>query len=176
MALIHTAWYFWNTSTGEVTWTNPLEPSTSASEPNSPLPSEAPPLPAGPVPVPTTGRLGPFRPGGAPPDIDPDLAYLLPPEARGGTRGAGPSSMGGAGGQTAQFNARTGRFTAADYKFTVDHLDEYNRMKRMNSQYFDQEAWERERAAEAIKRQRDEAQGLASKPQITKKDMVSSVA
>lgn len=81
--------------------------------------------------------------------------------------------MGGAGGQTAQFNARTGRFTAADYKYTVDHLDEYNRMKRMNSQYFDQEAWERERAAEAIKRQRDEAQGVASKPQITKKDMVS---
>lgn len=70
------------------------------------------------------------------------------------------------------FNARTGRFTANDYMYNVDHLDEYNRMKRMNNQYFDQDAWERDMAEHNAKRKRDAEAGVAPKP-LSKKDVVS---
>ena len=149
------AWYFWNTITGEVSWTNPLEPEGSSSTPAQP------PLPPGPPPE----GSAPSAAFGLPRDIDPDLAFLLPPSQRGGP-GADASA------QTALFNSRTGRFTPADYNYTVDHLDEYNRSKRMNSHYFDVEAWEKQRAAENAKRKADEAAGIAPK-KITKKDMVS---
>ncbi len=76
------------------------------------------------------------------------------------------------GAQKALFNARTGRFTPADYAYSVDHLDEYNRAKRMSSHYFDVDAWEREKAEEHAKRKRDEEMGLDGKQKITKKDMV----
>jgi len=100
-----------------------------------------------------------------PSDIDPDLAHLLPPDQRGFAPGAA------SGAQTALFNARTGRFTPADYAYTVDHLDEYNRAKRMASHYFDVDAWEKQRAEENAKKRRDEAAGIEPK-KITKKDMV----
>lgn len=77
------------------------------------------------------------------------------------------------GAQKALFNARTGRFTPADYAYSVDHLDEYNRAKRMSSHYFDVDAWEKEKAEEHAKRKRDEEMGLNSKKKTTKKDMVS---
>lgn len=70
------------------------------------------------------------------------------------------------------FNSRTGRFTAKDYQFTPDHLDEANRAKRMKSHYFDVDAWERQRNEEYLKRKRDEESGKAQKA-VTKKDMVS---
>lgn len=70
------------------------------------------------------------------------------------------------------FNARTGRFTANDYMYNVEHLTEYNRMKRMNNQYFDQDAWERDMALHNAKRKRDEEAGVVPK-QLSKKDMVS---
>lgn len=159
-----TAWYFWNTQTGAVTWTNPLQPEAAqAASTAPPLPKEQPPLPAGPPP--TTDASG-HTTYGVPPDIDPDLAHLLPPAQRGSAAG-GPSS------QTALFNARTGRFTPADYSYSVDHLDEYNRAKRMNSHYFDVDAWEKQKAEENAKRKRDEESGVVSNKKITKKDMVS---
>jgi hypothetical protein len=55
----------------------------------------------------------------------------------------------------------------------VDHLDEYNRAKRMNSHYFDVDAWEKQKAEENAKRKRDEESGVVSNKKITKKDMVS---
>jgi hypothetical protein len=73
--------------------------------------------------------------------------------------------------QSAMFNARTGRFTANDYMYNVEHLSEYNRQKRMNSQYFDQDAWERDMAAHHEKKKREEEAGV--RQQISKKDMVS---
>jgi hypothetical protein len=156
------AWYFWNTSTGEVTWTNPLEPSSSSA-----AGAAAPPLPSGPPPTVSAGLSEPTYGGGGAGEMDPALAHLLPPEMRAG----GTSSDGS---QRALFNARTGRFTGGDYKYTVDHLDEYNRAKRMNSHYFDVDAWEREKQEEAAKRKWEEETGTgSSKKQITKKDMVS---
>ncbi|ORY35655.1 hypothetical protein BCR39DRAFT_511339 [Naematelia encephala] len=158
------AWYFWNSITGEVTWTNPLElsPSTDASASSSsaaPSVPFQPPLPAGPPPKSGVSEAR----FGLPASIDPELAYLLPTEQR--LSAAAPGE-----GQHAMFNARTGRFTNASNSYAIDHLDEYNRAKRMNSHYFDQDAWERQMAAENAKRKRDQEAGVAP-PKITKKDM-----
>ena len=150
------AWYFWNAETGQVTWTNPLEPApplpTEPAPPapiNPPLPKEAPPLPE--------GKFGEI------PDIDPDLAYLLPATQR----------VGGDG-QNASFNARTGKFQQADgTNYAFDHLDEYNRAKRMAGKYFDVDNWEKNLREENAKRKRDEAMGITQDNKITKKDMVS---
>jgi hypothetical protein len=150
------AWYFWNAETGQVTWTNPLEPAPPLpAEPappapiNPPLPKEAPPLPE--------GKFGEI------PDIDPDLAYLLPATQR----------VGGDG-QNASFNARTGKFQQADgTNYAFDHLDEYNRAKRMAGKYFDVDNWEKNLREENAKRKRDEAMGITQDNKITKKDMVS---
>jgi len=140
-----------------VTWTNPLEPApplpTEPAPPapiNPPLPKEAPPLPE--------GKFGEI------PDIDPDLAYLLPATQR----------VGGDG-QNASFNARTGKFQQTDgTNYAFDHLDEYNRAKRMAGKYFDVDNWEKNLREENAKRKRDEAMGITSDNKITKKDMVSS--
>jgi hypothetical protein len=156
MSELTIAWYFWNTKTGEVTWSNPLL--TPA--------AEAPPLPAGPAPEPAADRQAPLparRQFGGVPEIDPALAFLLPPEARGGP--SDPTA------QSAMFNARTGRFTANDYMYNVEHLDEYNRMKRMNNQYFDQDAWERDMAEHHAKQKRAAEAGLPAKT-LSKKDLV----
>ncbi|WWD19154.1 hypothetical protein CI109_103612 [Kwoniella shandongensis] len=165
------AWYFWNTKTGEVSWTNPLDPSTSTSAsetPNPPLPNEAPPLPAEQPPYPSSVPAASSSSSnfGGIPEIDPALAFLLSPAQRAGL--GGPSD---GGIQSAAFNARTGRFTPQGYEYNVDHLDEYNRSKRMNNHYFDVEKWERERAEENAKRKREEESGVGGKKKITKKDM-----
>lgn len=166
-----TAWYFWNTQTGEVTWTNPLVPPGSA-DASSSTPSGAagatPPLPAGPPPP---AAAQPDLSLAPPPDIDPALAHLLPPDQR----YAAAQSGGVPGGQTALFNARTGRFTAKDYQYTTDHMSEYNRAKRMNSHYFDVDAWEAQKNEEYLKRKRDEEAGRTGNKaakQVTRKDMV----
>ncbi|WVR09513.1 hypothetical protein IAU60_006581 [Kwoniella sp. DSM 27419] len=174
------AWYFWNTKTSEVSWTNPLEPASS-SEPGAsaqpPLPDEAPPLPSGPAPTssayahaqtqaqaPMTNAWESTDP--SLPEIDEGLLHMV--------GGGGSTARGGAMDPTMQratFNARTGRFTPQDYQYTVGHLDEYNRAKRMSNHYFDVDAWERDKAAEHEKRRREEEAGGVSKKQITKKDM-----
>lgn len=177
--LLTLAWYFWNSATGDVTWTNPLEPAPltdagadSSAPADPPLPNEPPPSANAsssksfqpPLPPPAFGLPPPI------PDIDPDLAYLLPMTQR-----VGPSGDSLGTGQSAAFNARTGRFAPADTNYTYDHLDEYNRMKRMSSHYFDVEAWEKQRQQEHDKRRRDEAEGKGPE-KITRKDMVSAVS
>jgi len=157
------AWYFWHTVTGEVTWTNPLQPPAAESS------TEPPPLPLGPPPTRAEDAPRPVV-GGIIPDIDPDLAYLLPPDQR----GIGPSSSVDAALQTAQFNARSGRFTSGDVAYRFDAMDEFNRQKRFNDHYFDTEAWEKQKAEEHAKRKRDEALGIQRDTKISKKDMVSS--
>lgn len=157
--LTSVAYYFWNTKTGEVTWVNPLQPQVST---QPPLPNEPPPLPSGPIPVPQTSHPE----FGQLPDIDPALAHLLPPSERGLGMPADVNLA-----QRAAFNSRTGKFTPQDY-YSPEHLSEYNRAKRMNSHYFDVEAWEREKAEESAKRRREEEEGGSSKKKISKKDMV----
>ncbi|WVQ95056.1 hypothetical protein IAU59_002148 [Kwoniella sp. CBS 9459] len=177
------AWYFWNTKTGEVSWTNPLE-SASSSESSAvqpPLPNEAPPLPSGPLPssssaIPRNGlsSAGPRNAFEAPvprfdtqPEIDEGLLHMVS-----GVRGGGGYAPGGDPSvQSASFNARTGQFTPSDHQYTVGHLDEYSRAKRMNSHYFDVEAWEREKAADLEKRKREEESGEGGSRKITRKDM-----
>lgn len=73
----------------------------------------------------------------------------------------------------ANFNARSGRFSANDNTYAVDHLDEYNREKKFNSRYFDQDKWEKEMRERNMKRSLEVAEG--KQPQISKKDMVCQV-
>jgi hypothetical protein len=189
------AYYFWNAKTGETTWTNPLAPppaSGSSSQP--PLPAEQPPLPDEQPPLPTEQ---PPLPGAIPslpaastwgqaysapssssytatpalpadkglPPIDPALSHLLPKHQQAGSNF-----------QSASFNARTGRFTPADYQYTVDHLDEANRAKRQEGVFFDVSEWEKKRESEWQERKRKEMEGGAedrAKNKLTKADMVS---
>ncbi|GMK57568.1 hypothetical protein CspeluHIS016_0404020 [Cutaneotrichosporon spelunceum] len=140
------AYYFWNTETDEVTWTNPVA-----------LPSEAPPLPNEPPPLPT--GPAPSRTGGLP-EIDPALAYLLPAEQRDGSTSAMSAAMA----------ARSGRL-GADSHYAFAALDEYSRQKRFNEHYFDVDGWEKSKAAEARKRKADQSAGINEDRKITKKDM-----
>jgi hypothetical protein len=187
------AYYFWNSKTNETTWTNPLVPPPSApaagssSSTQPPLPNEQPPLPTENPPLPTEQPPLPQAPwgqaygapssstaaysqagvpadGGLPP-IDPDLAHLLPREQRGGD-----------GYQTAAFNSRTGRFTPANFQYTVDHLAEANRAKRQEGVFFDVQEWEQSREKEYQEKKRKEMEGGADdrgKAKLSKADMVS---
>ena len=86
------------------------------------------------------------------------------------------SQQGGGGYQTAAFNARTGRFTPANYQYTVDHLDEANRAKRQEGVFFDVGEWEQKKEADWQERKRKEMEGGADdrgKNKLTKADMVS---
>ena len=148
-----------------MTWTNPLVPdeTTNTSEPNfqPPLPKELPPPKPEDAPRTIHSSI---------PDIDPDLAYLLPPDQR----GIGGTSA-DATAQSAQFNARSGKFTTGDISYKFDALDEYNRQKRFNDHYFDMDAWQKQKEEEHAKRKRDAELGIERDNKITKKDMVRSV-
>jgi hypothetical protein len=77
----------------------------------------------------------------------------------------GPSNPSGA--FTAKFNARTGAFTSVDGR-EPSHLSEYERARRMSQFYFDVGAWEQELE------QRDAAEEEGKKKRKpTKKDLVS---
>lgn len=117
-----------------MTWENPLAPSSSST----------------PAPGSSSATPGPSRPVGGLPDIDPDLAYLLPSESR------------DAAGN--QLLAVSGRFQQRD-DGAFAARDEYERQKRFGDAYFDVEGWEKERG----KRRREEEQPK----KVTKKDMVS---
>lgn len=92
--------------------------------------------------------------------MDPDLAHLLPRESRPGGEYV-----------SAEFNARTGRFTPATYAYKVDHLAEANRARRQEAAFFDVDEWDKEREKEWQKRK---AEGDGERPKkVTKADMVS---
>lgn len=114
--------------------------------------TDAPPLPSEPAPV--------ARPiPSAIPEIDPALAHLLPPEQR------------GVDGAPLPLNSLRRAPIDMHYSFTA--LDEYNRAKRFSEAYFNVDAWEKEKAAEAFKRKAAEEAGTLPEKKITKKDMVS---
>lgn len=146
------AYYFWNATTGAVQWDNPLQPAT---ETQPPLPEE---------PAPTAWNES--APADGLPPIDPALAHLLPASQRSGTSNAADAHLY----QTAQFNARTGRFTPRDYQFTVDHLAEANRARRQEMAFFDVAEWEKEKEEEVKRKREREAAGEGPR-KLTKKDM-----
>jgi hypothetical protein len=157
------AYYFWNAQTGAVQWENPLV-STDPSAP--PLPNE--PAPAGP----SSGTAweqsttAPEATEAALPPIDPALSHLLPASQRGLTTPQADAHLY----QSAQFNARTGRFTPRDYAFTVDHLAEANRARRQEEAFFDVAEWEKEKERE-VKRKREAEERGEGPRKLTKKDM-----
>lgn len=122
-----------------MTWENPLAPASSSSTPA-----------AGSTAASASATPGPSVPRGGLPDIDPELAYLLPSESR---DAAGT-----------QLLAVSGRFQQRD-DGAFAARDEYERQKRFGDAYFDVEGWEKERG----KRRREEEQPR----KVTKKDMVS---
>ncbi|KAF8558547.1 hypothetical protein OG21DRAFT_1503923 [Imleria badia] len=136
----HNAYYFYNASSGETTWVNPLQPSPSDPSSSSTGGQDAAAVaqangPDGDV------NQNPYDPNSLEAraiaaGIDPSLAYLDPSLA-------GPSSLAHSGSITAKFNARTGAFAAADSR-APSHLSEYERMKRMSEFYFDVGAWEKD--------------------------------
>ncbi|WWC71484.1 uncharacterized protein I206_105442 [Kwoniella pini CBS 10737] len=177
------AWYFWNTKTGQVSWTNPLI-NLVESEIQPPLPPNQPPLPNQ-SSLPSTSTLngigitsnqvqnefdinqGQYNLNEQP-EIDEGLAYLF------GGGGGTSSNLYGIDNslQKASFNSRTGKFQSNQINNNPGYLDEYNRSKRMNNYYFDVEQWEKEKVKEnELKRKRQEEQGNLPEKKITKKDI-----
>lgn len=161
----YNAYYFYNTSTGETSWVNPLQ--SPPSHPSSATQNNT----GGDPEAEVDSSLGAVNPNPYDPNslearaiaagIDPSLAYLDPSLA-------GPSSLAPSGMFTAKFNARTGAFTAVDGR-APSHLSEYERMKRMNAFYFDVGAWEtevEERDAE------EKAGGGKKRKRPSRKDLV----
>lgn len=162
----HNAYYFYNSSTGETTWVNPLQ--SSPSDPSSSLPGAQDTGAIAQADVPDgTVNPDPYDPNSLEAraiaaGIDPSLAYLDPSLV-------GSSSLAHTGSFSAKFNARTGAFTAVDAR-TPAHLSEYDRMKRMSEFYFDVGTWEKEveqRDAE------EKAAGGKKRKRPTKTDLVS---
>ena len=169
----HNAYYFYNTTTQETTWVNPLQPaagepssSSSSSQPASAstssaqegAPSDS---SAGATHVPASvAQIYALQEAAAAQGIDPSLAHLDPTLA-------GPSAPNSAYTFSAKFNAHTGAFTKPDGRDPT-HLSEYERMKRMSSVYFNMEQWEQDVAQ---RNDEEEANGKKRK-RPTKKDLV----
>ncbi|KAH9167029.1 hypothetical protein EDB89DRAFT_1999420 [Lactarius sanguifluus] len=170
----HNAYYFYNTTTQETTWVNPLQPSASASSslPASASASVTPPIAqegassgssSGATHVPASvAQIYALQEAAAAQGIDPSLAHLDPTLA-------GPSAPGSAYNFAARFNAHTGAFTKPDGRDPT-HLSEYERMKRMSSVYFNMDQWEHEVAERTKQEEEDEANGKKRK-RPTKKDL-----
>jgi len=147
----HSAYYFYNTETSETTWVNPLQQPSSTS-PDVDSASNANSHPYDPNSLESRALAA---------GIDPSLAHLDPSLAM-------PAHTTPAGTFTAQFNARTGAFTATDAR-TPQHLSEYERMKRMSEFYFDVNAWEKDVEI----RYKEEKEGGKKRKRPSKKDLVS---
>lgn len=166
----YNAYYFYNSQTGETTWTNPLGPSGSAT-PAAPSagPSDTSDAsqPEAEEPSTSTSQYSALQAAALAQGIDPSLAHLDPSLLTATTSsGGGPIPT-----FQAKFNARTGAFTRPDAR-TPGHLSEYERMKRMSEFYFDVNAWENQIAEE--KSQEEEANGKKRK-RPTKKDLVWTI-
>ncbi|KAG8744118.1 hypothetical protein FRC10_010799 [Ceratobasidium sp. 414] len=163
----HNAYYFYNSRTGETTWVNPLDPSSSASTSTAQTqPQPQPEL------QPDKPKQDETKPEEAPRDlsylngIDPELAYLDPTLAvpPAGAKGPVPTF-------TARFGARSGAFTAMDGR-RPEHLSEAARAQRMSSVYFDTAAWEKEIAERDAKAKADAEAGVGDKrKRVTKEDI-----
>ncbi|KAH7883106.1 hypothetical protein F5I97DRAFT_1938965 [Phlebopus sp. FC_14] len=151
----HGAYYFYNSTTGETTWVNPLQPSSSSSIGPS---SSADPTSENPNPYDPNSMEARALAAG----IDPSLAHLDPSLA-------GPSSLAPADAFTAKFNARTGAFTPSTAR-APSHLSEYERAKRMSEFYFDVGAWERD-IEQRVAQEKEQGQNEKKRKRPTKKDL-----
>ncbi|EJD01893.1 uncharacterized protein FOMMEDRAFT_134544 [Fomitiporia mediterranea MF3/22] len=140
----HGMYYFYNSRTNETTWTNPLVSDSSSAAATSASASSA-------------ARLS-AQEAAAAAGIDPELAFLDP------TLVAGPSQP-AAFNYTAKFNAHTGAFAKPDAR-NPEHVSEYERMKRMNSFYFDQDAWQQD-----VEQRQEEEEAGKKRKKPTKKDL-----
>jgi hypothetical protein len=163
----HNAYYFYNPSTQETTWINPLQPvdadagATVSSLPDTSLMSGT--VSSGPARAEIQAAAAKAA------GIDPSLAYLDPTLSS----APGVSALGYV--YTAKFNARTGAFTKPDARDPT-HVSEYERAKRMSEFYFDVHAWEREVEQRKQLEQQQEADGSARKrKRPTKADLVSAI-
>lgn len=156
----HNAYYFYNASTAETTWVNPLQPSPSDPSSSSAGAQDTAADANGDV-IPNPYDPNSLEARAIAAGIDPSLAHLDPSLA-------GPSSLAHSGSFAAKFNARTGAFSAADAR-APSHLSEYERMKRMNEFYFDMGAWEKD----VEQRDAEEKEGGKKRKRPTKKDLVS---
>ena len=190
----HNAYYFYNSTTYETTWVNPLQPPTAVSGDAAAAPSTTPSASApstgadnqeaqeddpslsssrsssGAAPVPASvAQIYALQEAAAAQGINPSLAYLDPSLA------AGPSAPGGSGvyNFSARFNAHTGTFTRQQGRDPT-HFSDYERMKRMSSVYFNMEQWEQEVAQRKNREDEDAANGKKRK-RPTKKDLVGCV-
>jgi hypothetical protein len=170
----HNAYYFYNSTTQQTTWTNPLQSDTTASASGSSTASATRPdndgasthPEAGPSTA-TDSSHAALRTAAEAAGIDPALAYLDPSLASSipGAHSAGFK-------YTAKFNARTGAFAKPDARDPT-HMSEYERAKRMSEFYFDVGAWEKD-VEERKKEEAEEAEGSGKKrKRPTKKDLVS---
>ena len=197
----YNAYYFFNPTTQETTWTNPLQPEASspisaqaAATQETEDPAEG--SSTGPVISGVAAQHAALQAAALAQGIDPLLAHLDPSLLASTV----PGSTGPAGSFhthnfechhksttdsfnidlptfTAKFNARTGQFAPMSSR-TPGHLSEYERAKRMSEFYFDVNKWEEDLAKRGgsimAEEGDDEEAGTGKKrKRPTKKDLVS---
>lgn len=161
------AWYFWNSTTQETTWENPLEKTKgSGSNGNATQPTDTTAI----APATATDEEIAELHG-----IDPDLAYLDPALYASEVRQARKGKL-GAYAASGAFDSRTGKFvplSATGAKGTHDpsRLSHANQADRQMSAFFDIQQYEQERKRSREEKEQEEAQGLSKKRPPTKKEL-----
>ncbi|KAF8961365.1 hypothetical protein BDZ97DRAFT_1828939 [Flammula alnicola] len=183
----YNAYYFFNPTTQETTWTNPLQPQASSSsseaieqgvaaaaastseatEANAEASSST-----GPQLSMVAAHHAALQAAALAQGIDPLLAHLDPTLLQSTIPGSsGPSELPTF---AAKFNARTGQFAPASSR-TPGHLSEFERAKRMSEFYFDVNKWEEDlaqRGGRLMGDEEDEEGGAGKKrKRPTKKDL-----
>ncbi|TEB32824.1 hypothetical protein FA13DRAFT_1731349 [Coprinellus micaceus] len=191
----HGAYYFYNSTTQETTWVNPLQPEASSSASTS-APAADPSSSSNPpdaeasevassskadtsTTTAPTSHYAALQAAAVAQGIDPALAHLDP-----SLLGAIPGQQTDASGIplfTAKFNRHTGAFARVDAR-DPSHLSEHERAKRMSQFYFDVDQWQDDLAkhggsikgpagAGASEEWEDDGEGGRKRKRPTKKDM-----
>ncbi|KIO30111.1 hypothetical protein M407DRAFT_242317 [Tulasnella calospora MUT 4182] len=156
----YNAYYFFNTSTKETTWTNPLQPSTEGQPVTQDPPASSSKDATAEDSAPSSSRAAQSSTlidEAVLNGIDPALAHLDPTLYAARAGGAPPNTF------TAKFNARTGRFTAMSDSRDPSYLSEAERAKRMSSVFFDVDKWETDVASRKSKEEEEAAAGTGDK-------------
>ncbi|KAF5325134.1 hypothetical protein D9619_010056 [Psilocybe cf. subviscida] len=166
----YNAYYFFNPSTQETTWTNPLQPEASSStasateEGSSRVVGRVQTIEeaaeaaiaaaeasaqassgAGPQMSAAASHYAALQAAALAQGIDPALAHLDPSLLQSSAIPGSTSGPGELPTFQAKFNARTGQFAPMSSR-TPGHLSEYERAKRMSEFYFDVNKWEEDLA------------------------------
>lgn len=172
----HGAYYFYNPSTNETTWVNPLAPEHPVAEGSIQGQTDESTSASSPQPA-STQIITTSKPTSLIADalggIDPELAFLDPSLAQ-----APPSTTPSYGPTfTAKFSARTGKFSGASSR-DPSHVSEYERAKRMSEAYFDVETWQKEITERdaAKKRAAEEAELTGTNPNQKRKPTKADIA